>query len=186
MQYLIIKSNRQLSKEEQSLLIDALKEVLGKISFEDREKYYFIKFDNNEVNIHDLFTMINSELFLDVRGFSSLYTEDQLYINWTIDKFLNSKLDNCFYYDEKALLRGQIILEDEAVKKSVLKDIYNDKEYYNLLKVFFECNLNTSKSAELLYMHRNTLINKIDRFYELTGYDLKKFEDAIVIYQLIK
>jgi DNA-binding PucR family transcriptional regulator len=56
----------------------------------------------------------------------------------------------------------------------------------NTLKVFFLNNMNVLKSSKDLYVHRNTLINKLDRFKEKTGYDPKDFKDAYLIYSLIK
>jgi DNA-binding PucR family transcriptional regulator len=54
------------------------------------------------------------------------------------------------------------------------------------MKIFIEKNQNTSEAAKALYLHRNTLINRLDKFYRVTGFDLKKFEDAAIIYLLIK
>ncbi|UKI48833.1 MAG: helix-turn-helix domain-containing protein [Clostridium sp.] len=34
--------------------------------------------------------------------------------------------------------------------------------------------MNVSKASKMLYLHRNTLIYKLDRFYEITGYDIRK------------
>jgi len=39
-------------------------------------------------------------------------------------------------------------------------------------------NLNVSEAARLLYLHRNTLLHRIDRIRQLTGYDIRNFEDA--------
>ncbi|NMA30857.1 MAG: PucR family transcriptional regulator, partial [Candidatus Methanofastidiosa archaeon] len=55
-----------------------------------------------------------------------------------------------------------------------------------ILKVFFECNQNTSEASKRLYMHRNTLIQKLDKFYEETGFNPRRFKDAMIIYKAIE
>ena len=68
----------------------------------------------------------------------------------------------------------------------VLGKYKNDPTTIEVLKCFLENNMNTSKTANSIYMHRNTLINKLDKFVQNTGYDIKKFNDAFIIYHLIK
>lgn len=89
-------------------------------------------------------------------------------------------------YTEKNLLEELITLEDVAFKSLVLKDYLYDLEMQSILITFFKNNLNILKTAKILYLHRNTLINKLDRFYNITGYDPRLFEDAYIIYTLIK
>ena len=48
-----------------------------------------------------------------------------------------------------------------------------------LLIVFFENSLNTSETAKQLYVHRNTLIYRLNKISGITGLDIKKFEDAV-------
>ena len=40
-----------------------------------------------------------------------------------------------------------------------------------------DCDLNVSKASNALYMHRNTLLYKIERLITLSGFDLKSFND---------
>lgn len=49
---------------------------------------------------------------------------------------------------------------------------------------FFECNLNLSEAARQLYIHRNTLVYRLDKFERAVGLDLRRFDDA-VIYKLL-
>ena len=44
---------------------------------------------------------------------------------------------------------------------------------------FFENSLNTSETAKQLYVHRNTLIYRLNKISGITGLDIKKFEDAV-------
>jgi hypothetical protein len=89
-------------------------------------------------------------------------------------------------YDKKSLVEEVIDNKDEDIKKLVLNKYYLDYSMQDLLKTFFINNMNTLKSSKVLYIHRNTLINKIQRFKEDTGFDPKEFRDAYLIYSLIK
>ena len=186
MTYLIIKANKPLDKEEVILLKDALNEAIKIIKFDTFDNYYFVKIENvDEINLLDLFTTINAELYLPITVFESKSLIDCNYFSWALKAFMNYNNSSMSLVTEKDLLRAQINYDNENIKRNVLKIYYNDKDIINMLKVFFECNLNTSKAADLLYMHRNTLINKLDKFYEVTGYDVRRFMDASLISALI-
>lgn len=55
-----------------------------------------------------------------------------------------------------------------------------DEEMIKSIEVFFKCGLNISESSKLLYIHRNTLIYRIDKLQKFTGFDIKNFNEAIV------
>ena len=54
-----------------------------------------------------------------------------------------------------------------------------DDETLNTLNKFFENNLNVSETARQLYVHRNTLVYRIERIQESTGLNLRTFDDAL-------
>lgn len=58
----------------------------------------------------------------------------------------------------------------------------HDSELINIIKTYLENNSNTSLTAKKLYMHRNSLQYKIDKFIEQTSIDIKSFHGAISIY----
>jgi carbohydrate diacid regulator len=45
--------------------------------------------------------------------------------------------------------------------------------------VFFENNLNVSETSRKLFVHRNTLVYRLDKIKKLTGLDLRQFDHAI-------
>jgi len=55
-----------------------------------------------------------------------------------------------------------------------------------VVKCYLEQSSNVSNVAKAMYMHRNTVMNKIDRFIEITGLDIRQFDEAVVTYMLIK
>ncbi|MCD8368981.1 MAG: helix-turn-helix domain-containing protein [Clostridiales bacterium] len=54
-----------------------------------------------------------------------------------------------------------------------------DDETLTTINKFFENNLNVSETSRQLYIHRNTLVYRLDKLQKSTGLDLRVFEDAI-------
>ncbi len=66
-----------------------------------------------------------------------------------------------------------ILENDEA------KYIFNDQDMVLTSEVFFENNLNVSETARQMFMHRNTLIYRLEKIEKQTGLDITKFSDAV-------
>jgi len=54
-----------------------------------------------------------------------------------------------------------------------------DPETMITIQKFFENNLNVSETSRQLFVHRNTLVYRLDKIQKLTGMDLRNFDDAI-------
>ena len=54
-----------------------------------------------------------------------------------------------------------------------------DEETLTTIDKFFENSLNVSETSRQLYIHRNTLVYRLDKIQKSTGLDLRKFDDAI-------
>ena len=54
-----------------------------------------------------------------------------------------------------------------------------DQETLFTIYKFFENNLNVSETARKLFVHRNTLVYRLEKIKKLTGLDLREFDDAI-------
>ncbi len=66
---------------------------------------------------------------------------------------------------------------NEVFKKEPI-DILDSETIYTIQK-FFENNLNLSETARKLFVHRNTLVYRLDKIKKLTGLDLREFDDAV-------
>ena len=62
------------------------------------------------------------------------------------------------------------ILEDE---KEVSEKIQS------FVQKFFDNNLNVSETSRQLFVHRNTLVYRIEKLHQSTGLDIRKFDDAL-------
>ena len=54
-----------------------------------------------------------------------------------------------------------------------------DEETIHTIFVFLESGLNIAECARKLFLHRNTLIYRLDKIQKLTGLDIRKFDDAM-------
>lgn len=65
----------------------------------------------------------------------------------------------------------------EVFKKESLESL--DRETLMTIQSFFENNLNVSETSRKLFVHRNTLVYRLEKIRKLTGLDLREFEHAI-------
>ena len=78
-----------------------------------------------------------------------------------------------------------ILLEPES------KGILSDPEMLSTAEEFLNTSLNVSETSRNLYMHRNTLMYRLDKIERATGLDIRKFRDAMtfrlvmILYKLI-
>lgn len=65
--------------------------------------------------------------------------------------------------------------------KELLKKIDQSEETMKTLEVYFNLDMNLTRTAEKLHIHRNTLIYRFDRITEILNLDPRNFEDAVRI-----
>ena len=65
----------------------------------------------------------------------------------------------------------------EVFKKGSLESL--DRETLMTIQCFFENNLNVSETSRKLFVHRNTLVYRLEKIRNLTGLDLREFNHAI-------
>lgn len=97
------------------------------------------------------------------------------------------------FYSERSLLAykelgiGRLIHQlPESLCEMFLEEVFGDKDETfldeeTLLTVdkFFENNLNVSETARQLFVHRNTLVHRLEKIQKNTGLDVRIFEDAL-------
>jgi len=65
----------------------------------------------------------------------------------------------------------------EVFKKGSLESL--DRETLSTIQCFFDNNLNVSETSRKLFVHRNTLVYRLEKIRKITGLDLREFEHAI-------
>ena len=72
------------------------------------------------------------------------------------------------------------------------KEVFSDEELLNTAEAFLQSSLNVSETARNLYMHRNTLLYRLDKIEKATGLNIRQFSDAVsfrvltVLHKLLK
>ena len=90
------------------------------------------------------------------------------------------------YYNNLGI--GRLIYQlPTTLCKLFLKEVFKDNslerldsETIHTINKFFENNLNVSETARQLYVHRNTLVYRLDKIQKMTGLDLRMFDDALI------
>lgn len=190
--YFILQSKKSLKPEKRALeaLFSDFAEI-DSVEFHDHE--VIVVFSNAEVDsLYELSQNLVTEFLLETRLYESIefkfyndLEKDLRHTKRILDKIPFDR--NTFYLNKVDILYAEISKPlKEDIKKDILKKYYDDEETKEVLKVYFGCNQNTSEASKRLYMHRNTLIQKLDRFYEETGFNPREFKDAVIIYKAIE
>lgn len=80
------------------------------------------------------------------------------------------KMFGYLYKDNQAF-----VLENQALQTLLLKDRNNHLNYVHTLRVYLSENCNTTRTAERLFIHRHTLINRIKTIQDITGINLDNY-----------
>ena len=171
------------------MLVDFLKGLIGNYInpiFEDRMLTVF--FDAaTDISFEEIIQSLNEDFYIT----SLLFESGEIYNNIKREEYVkfisenkNTLLEtNKLYLRESDLIKYRVF--NDVVVKNILKNYFEDFEMKKIVRTFLECDMNTSKASNALFMHRNTLMYKIDNFISITGYDIKKFQDAFIIYHII-
>ena len=80
----------------------------------------------------------------------------------------------------------------EELNDENAKEIFEDEEMLATAEEFLESSLNVSETSRKLYMHRNTLLYRLDKIEKATGLNIREFPDAVsfrvltILYKLLK
>lgn len=123
-----------------------------------------------------VFRMAYSLPFNNLDNFSQSYKECEITLKISeIEKDFVSFAQ----IEAKALIYQVDEIVAERFSHRVLKDF--DKNKARTLESFFVNDLNIQKTADDLYVHRNTLIYRLNKIVEETGYDPRRFKDALIL-----
>ncbi len=137
---------------------------------------------------------INSELYLDLYIAVSGRLTD---INDLSNQFLSLKtileIGKTFdegrriYFSEGLLLEKALLMIPREARKKILVEVFQklgydemEDEMIQTARVFIDHNLSLADTARSLYIHRNTLVYRLDKIQKQTGIDLRNFKDAML------
>lgn len=135
---------------------------------------------------------------------TELYVEATIAIGGSLESAqqINALYDNCAeaillkqnyglnqkLLDYQSMLIYRLVASiDKVQKDSIVESIFSNRfvellnnEMEQTIEEMFKNNLNLTDAAARLYIHRNTLLYRIEKIYKLTGFDLRKFEDSMI------
>lgn len=137
-----------------------------------------------------------SESFLDVRAVWSPVVHSFPELLRTLKRLVYVAHTAESLFDERRVLsvKGLGIYELIFATKPQFRQAFADHilpptavaalgaELEQTVMMFVECDLNMSETARRLYLHRNSLLYRLERIRELTGYDIRRFDDAVTVW----
>ena len=138
---------------------------------------------------------MNTEAMVNVRvSYGSLTDKLQQITSAYQEAKIAMEVGRIFYVEKEVLAYqelgiGRLIHQlPESLCEMFLKEVFDeqeenifDEEILSTVNQFFENNLNISETARQLYVHRNTLVHRLERIQKLTGLDVRMFEDALTL-----
>lgn len=171
------------SKDNYSILKDVFKSLIGSyIDFKEEDNLlicYSAEFSFEEIvsTIKSLENDLNISITTYISSHNDLDNELRI-----VKKIFMTATHG--YYDFSKLLMG---LPNVPNQNDILDYILDGSGIdEKILLGMAYCDLNVSQASKYLYMHRNTLLYKIDRLKELKKLDIRKFNDLYIIMRLIK
>ena len=150
-------------------------------------------YENLEATAHMLVDMLGAEAMTQawvaysnvangLRDLANAYKEARMALE--IGKIFYSER-NVFGYRKLGI--GRLIYQlPEEVCEMFIEEIFDgesldaiDGETLNIIRTFFENNLNLSETSRQLYVHRNTLVYRFEKIQKRFGLYLRSFEDAL-------
>ena len=169
-----------ISISEQDIVI--VKEVLPTVATEDLEKYAAGLIKTVSSNYSAKMVVGISSVVDNLKDLARAYKEARIALEvgkvFDIEKpimsYENLGIGRLIYQLPTTLC--EIFLQ-EVFKKGSLESL--DKETLMTVQNFFENNLNVSETSRKLFVHRNTLVYRLEKIRKLTGLDLREFDHAV-------
>ncbi|MCD4827378.1 MAG: helix-turn-helix domain-containing protein [Acholeplasmataceae bacterium] len=142
-----------------------------------------------DVSLKDVILNLSQDTLVDFRLYQSYKYETKKSLE-DHKKFMSQKLAE-ISFNAYAFIDDQIIVKhfinslDQSFKYYILKKYSQNQMMIETVKIYLESNQNMSLAAKSLYVHRNTLIQRLDKFHQVTGFDVKSFTDGFLIYHLL-
>ena len=188
--YLILVEYSYEQKEEISEII--MHSIDSQLIVDYKGSFLVISYDENiEEACRNIAENILSDLYIEctvaIGGMiETIENLKNVYNNCLLALELKKKYNLSDYVInyEKMLIYRIISNMNTDLKKDILNAVFDldngdviDKEMETTIEAFFKNNLNLTDTAKSIFIHRNTLLYRIDKFQKHTGFDLKKFDD---------
>lgn len=187
--YLIIESKQNI-KSDASMIISVFSEFITIHHVEENDQSIILRYhEETDVSFSDIILNIMIDTLSDLRIYESRAFDQasyaDLHLSWCRKTLKLIPFNKYVYLNDKVLLSFLLPHVDVESKSMILGKYDKDSLMLETIKVYLESNQNMTLASKHLYVHRNTLIQRLDKFYQTTGFDVRLFQDAHLIYQLI-
>lgn len=189
-QYLIIESKKPIIDHE-SFILSMFNEFFEITHYNTSNHQIVVYFEQLiDISFKEVAINLTLDLYDDFRIYEA-YTfhskrDREIHVNLMKERIDRIPFLHYNYLNDKTVLEYYIHQIDQELKKIILRKYYQDILMIETIKAYLESDQNMVLASKKIYVHRNTLIQRIDKFYQETGFDVRKFKDALLIYHLIK
>jgi DNA-binding PucR family transcriptional regulator len=186
--YVIIESKQHKPIDDD--VISLFSELISPSSIKNNSDHTIMFFEHDiDLAFEDVILNVMSDTLTDLRVYAShavsSVQERDIYVQ-AIQQYMDQiPFEKYYFLDDKIIIKHFIYRLSEDMKSLFLNKFYKDQVMIETLKVYLESNLNMVNAAKKLYIHRNTLIQRLDKFYQVTGLDARLFSEALLVYHLI-
>lgn len=179
---------------EHELINGLLKDIFKQVEIVKYHNYELVFYQNkSEMNIEELFRTISFDFGKAIyvhQGFNLSVEASGADLLKYINAFFNTKETYEKEFSDACNLLYEASLSDyedvaSFMKENFKKDILENETTLEVINAFFENDLNISKTASAIYMHRNTLNGKLDAISRQMGLNIQKFKHASAILLLM-
>lgn len=182
-----------VKKEDSEIISTLLKDIYTNVCCIELFNLYVCFLDESVIGLKDLFETISIDLGYDVNLHEGLTFSENFsgsILSTYVKAYHDSvKIYSMLYSDIADMVLGLDVgcYKDLLItlKDYLLDALFKDTQIRDIITVMLKNDLNVSQSAKLLYMNRNSLINKLDYIYKETGLNIQKFTHACVVYLLL-
>lgn len=143
-------------------------------------------FNEDPIDLASFQELIFEDFGTDITMFIEPYHNGVYTLGDDLKELLSQLPSNVYFFEDiipYIVLKGK---EELRLKVIEYLTLVTNKEVVHTVREFIENDLNSSKSAKQLYMHRNTLNYRLDNFIEATNINVRTFKGANAIYMLFK
>ncbi|HEY8445363.1 MAG TPA: helix-turn-helix domain-containing protein, partial [Bacilli bacterium] len=157
-----------------------------------KNKIVCFYYNNSEIDLQNILTTVTDDLGLKIKVYESGKLDIKIPEAFRIlfEMYLKQSINISRMYTNNSDLILDIaktnIKELKTLKPIILNKIYNDTQLEKLIYSMFDNNLNVTKTAQDVYMHRNTINNKLELIKQETTLNLQNFKDSVAMYLLLK
>ncbi|WP_347552404.1 helix-turn-helix domain-containing protein [Pseudalkalibacillus hwajinpoensis] len=166
--------------------------------FENDKEGLLIQLETFDEHIADELEQVAAALTADFFTGMSLFIGQTMYQTDQNDFTRTYSAEKKWFFAGLELMPSQMVFTHQDVIPAILfneasKDTINylikliepvkeEDELLKSIRVYLESNLNITLAAKQLYVHRNSLQYRVDKFIEKTGIDVKSFKGAVMVY----